>query len=166
MTLLIPYQFVDGWKISCWPVESLLLSTLQSFYNQTTLNQILTNINSSVLPDRFIALNSSNSSTFNPNATLDILVQNLFIEKWSQTLNYSSYYTSCQPQSCQYNIDQHSEPIYIITSLLGLYGGLSVILHFIIPIIVKFILERFERRSTTTVDHVHNNSKFCVRLLV
>jgi hypothetical protein len=116
-------------------------------------------VNSSTLSNRFNALNISQISNFSPNSTLQSLVDQLFVEKWSQKLNYSSYYAECQPQYCQYDINQRSAPLYIITSLLGLYGGLSVVLHFIIPFIVTFILKRLEKRATVPVDQTNHASE-------
>jgi hypothetical protein len=152
LTEVFPQIFVDGWKVGCWPIESLLISTLESFYNQTIFNQIIFNVNSSTPPNRFTALNILANSNFTPNSTIEILVNQLFVEKWLKTLNYSSYFAQCQPQYCQYIINHRPEFIYIITSLLGLYGGLSAVLHLIIPYIVNFFLKWIEQRSTAAVD--------------
>lgn len=156
-----PREFVAGWKTGCWLMESLLQSSLQTFYNQTAFNQILAFINSSVLSNHFTALNISEKSHFSSNTTIDILVDRLFLDEFVKTFNYSSYYSRCQPQFCQYTFNQQSEPLYIITSLLGLYGGLSVVLRLIIPYLVKFLLERIERRTSLTVDQTNRNSKLC-----
>ena len=155
-----PRQFIDGWKTGCWLMESVLQSSLQTFYNQTAFNQILACINSSVLSDHFTAMNASKKGHFSLNTTVDILVERLFLEEFVKIFNYSSYYSRCQPQFCQYTFNQQSEPLYIITSLLGLYGVVSVVLHLIIPYLVKFLLERTEQRTTLTVDQTHRNSKF------
>ncbi len=157
LTEILPFEFVNGWNVGCWPIESLLVSTLESFYNQTIFNQIFTNINSSILPDHFNALNISKNSTFNSDSPLEILVDQLFVEQWIKKLNYSSYFSQCQPQFCQYNINQRPATLYIITSLLGLYGGLSIVLHLIIPYIIKFILKR---RTTPTMDQTTRISKY------
>jgi hypothetical protein len=129
-------------------MESLLLSTLQSFYNQTTFNQILLNFNSSVPLARFNALNPLQNSSFSLHATLETLVEKLFVESWLETWNYSSYFSQCQPRYCRYVLNQRPAALYIITSLLGLYGGLSVVLHLIIPRVVEFFLKKRERQHS------------------
>jgi hypothetical protein len=141
-------EFVDGWYVACWPIESLLLSTLESFYDETTLNRIITNVNSSTSVDSFTVLNASVSSRFNHNDSLNVLTKELFIENWTKILNYSSYFEQCQPQSCLYDTNERAQVLYIITSLLALYGGLTVVLRVIIPYIVAFPINRLRRRAT------------------
>ena len=158
-TELSPREFIDGWNIACWPMESLLVSTLESFYNQTRFDQILMNVNSSTSLTRFNALNPLENSTFTFNSTLETLVAKLFVEKWLETWNYSFYFSQCQPRYCQYYINQRPETLYIITSLLGLYGGLSVVLHLVIPYIVNFLFKKMERRPILTMRQHSNISK-------
>lgn len=155
-----PREFVDGWRVGCWHIESLLSSTLESFYNQTKFNQILRNINPSVSFNRFAALNSSVNSHFFLKDTLDILLEKLFLEDLFWKLNYSSYYSQCQPSFCEYSLNVQSEPLYIITSLLGLYGGLSVVLRLIIPYIIEFILNYLKRHEPLPEEQNNNPSKF------
>ncbi|UJR24147.1 hypothetical protein I4U23_027113 [Adineta vaga] len=151
--------YIDGWKAGCWPLESLLFSTLESFYNETIFNTIVYNINSSVSINYFRTLNISIRSNFNRNTTIQNLVDQFFIENWLKTLNYSSYFSQCQPQFCQYTINHRAELIYIITSLLGLYGGLSTVLHLIIPYIINILLKKFKRQSTVTSNEDTNTKK-------
>jgi len=143
-----PREFVDGWYIACWPIESLLLSTLESFYDETTLNRIITNVNSSTPLNSFTVLNASVSSRFNRISSLNVLTNELFIENWTEILNYTSYFGQCQPQSCLYDINERAQVLYIITSLLGLYGGLTVVLRIIIPYIVTYLVNKLGRRAT------------------
>lgn len=158
-TELSPQEFIDGWNIACWPLESLLISTLESFYNQTVLDHIITNINSSTPFTRFKPLNPLENSNFSVNSTLETLVENLFVENWLQKWNYSSYFSQCQPRYCQYTINQRPETLYIITSLLGLYGGLSVVLHLIIPHIVNLLFKKMERRPNLAIQQHSNISE-------
>ena len=139
-------------------MESLLLSSLHAFYNQTVFNQIVAYINSSVVPDYFTALNISKRSHFSPTTTLDSVVEELFIEEFVKTFNYSSYYYQCQPQFCQYTVNDRPGALYIITSLLGFYGGLSVVLHLLIPYLVNFLLEKIVGRATLSVNQTNSNS--------
>jgi hypothetical protein len=144
-----PREFLEGWYVACWPVESLLLSTLEIFYNETTLKNIITNVNASIPLDCFTVLNASVGSRFSRSSSLNILADELFIENWTKILNYTSYFEQCQPQSCLYDINERAQILYIITSLLGLYGGLTVVLGLIIPYVVTFVFNRLERRATS-----------------
>ncbi|CAF1641592.1 unnamed protein product, partial [Adineta ricciae] len=151
--------YIDGWKVGCWPLESLLSSTLQSFYNQIMFNTIVYNFNSSILINHFQALNVSIKSHFSPNDTIEFLVKQLFIEDWSKSFKYSSYFSQCRPKLCEYVINNRPKLIYIITSLLGFYGGLSTVLHFIIPYITRFLLKKPKQQSIVKTNEVTNANK-------
>jgi hypothetical protein len=141
-----PRENISGWYTGCWPSETLLLSTLENFYNQTTVNRILAYVDSSATNDLFTALNTSQNSIFDLNSTIETLTGNLFVEMWTKQLNYTSYFYQCQPETCIFNINERVSVLYIITSLLGLYGGLSVVLLFGTPVVVTFIVKRIRRR--------------------
>ncbi|CAF1073467.1 unnamed protein product [Adineta steineri] len=145
--LLPPQEYFSEWYTGCWPSETLLLSNLQNFYNQTAVNKIITYINSSISSDFFLALNLSQNSSFNINSTIESLVEELFIEEWIQQLNYTAYFHQCQPDTCIFDVNKRASVLYIFTSLLGLYGGLSVVLIFVSPYVVKFIMKQIQRRS-------------------
>ena len=151
---------INGWKISCWPLESILLSTLESFYNQTSLNIMVSKINSSVPNSYFRALNVSQISYFLANDTIRSVVDRLFIENWVKFVNYSSYFSKCQPRFCQYVVEHRVELIYIITSLLGLYGGLAALLRSMVPYVIRAVVEQLEQRSTVTRNEATNTSKY------
>jgi hypothetical protein len=98
------------------------------------------------------ALNLTRLNTANErNGTLDDLLQTSFVEGMTTKLNYSLYFEQCQIQSCFYSIKQHLGFLYIITSLLGLYGGLSIALRFLIPYIVAFLISRLRRRVAVPI---------------
>lgn len=143
---LPPREYLSGWYTGCWPSETLLLSTLEHFYNQTVLNRILNYVNSTTIDDLFIALNTSENIIFNANSTIEILVEELFIEMWTKQLNYTAYFNQCQLEICVFDTNERASFLYIFTSLLGLYGGLSVVLLFVTPSVVTFIMKRIRRR--------------------
>ncbi|CAF1412535.1 unnamed protein product [Adineta ricciae] len=157
LTQVYPREFLYGWKVACWPMESLLLSTLESFYNQTIVNRIVFYMNSSALSGHFKALNSSRDIHFTSNEIIEDLANELFVDQWLQQSNYSSYYSQCQPQYCQYDVSERPAVLYIITSLLGLYGGLSVVLHLIIPYFISFILQHLQRQTVVQEETVHHD---------
>lgn len=130
---------VDGWYIACLPIYSLLFSTLKSFYNQTTIDSLsLFFINSS---GNFKCLDSNKSTIFDPTDTnLETIVQANFIENLTHNITYSSYFNICAPKSCSYKISKRFNILYIINMMLGVYGGLSVVLRFAIPMIINFLI--------------------------
>lgn len=109
---------VPGMFIGCLPITSLRLSTLQCFYDQNCLD-IVKNVlkleNLSVT-----ALNSTQSSRFFVNATLDHIIDNFMLEEWLNSQNYSSYFHQCNPQQCSFSVVKRNDALLIITTLLGL----------------------------------------------
>jgi hypothetical protein len=146
---------LDNWFVGCWALESLFLSSFNSsfLYNQTELNLIATYFNWSSDVTLPTALNLTQSN--NTNSTSGILydlIETSFVENMLTELNYSIYFEQCQAKSCFYSIQKHSDFLYMVTSLLALYGGLSIALQFLIPYIVAFLIERLTHRFVTSVN--------------
>ncbi|CAF1210287.1 unnamed protein product [Adineta ricciae] len=136
---------IDGLKIGCTPSESFLASTLQCFYNSSCIDLIYEMANSrmSDIPD---PLNTT-ISRFSVNMTVADLVNELFVERWSTIMDYSSYFHICSPKSCSYTYRQQLDSFYTVTYLLGLYGGLSLILKWICPKIIYLMMKFYENRK-------------------
>ncbi|UJR18745.1 hypothetical protein I4U23_005651 [Adineta vaga] len=119
---------IPGLNFGCLPIDSLRQSTFECFYNSTCLNQLMNFYNISNV------LNQSVLSRFNSISTVTIgqLIDELFIETWQNSSNYSSYYLSCSPSSCQYSYVTRNNILYMITTFLGLYGGLTIGLKFFV----------------------------------
>jgi hypothetical protein len=136
---------VTGFVVGCYAIESLLQSTLECFFNTTCLHTILTffplPINST-----FVVLNL-NQTHFDPQTPIETLVNNLFIERWSTVNSFSSYYAQCAPISCTYTFTQRNNALYVLTKLLGLYGGIVVVLRFIVPYLIAWWRNRILRRA-------------------
>ncbi|CAF1449251.1 unnamed protein product, partial [Adineta steineri] len=139
---------IKGLKMGCTPSESLLASTLECFYDQSCINliQTMTGYNKNITP---IPLNITNSR-FLMNMTVMNLINDLFVEKWSTIMNYSSYFYKCSPMICSYTYIQQLNSFYTLTYFLGLYGGLTIVLKWISPKIVYFINKIYQRRKKTT----------------
>ena len=139
-------DIVDGWYIGCSPIDSLLYSTLKSFYNQTTIDSFLLFFRNS--SDNFTCLNANHPTIFPPNyTTLETIIKASFIEEWNDNIDYVSYFNICAPKLCTYTSDEHI--LHSISTVLGLYGGLSIILRFLISIIIKLVIWRTHRTSPT-----------------
>lgn len=158
----------DKWFMDCWPLEALLLSSWKNNFltNQSALNMLTTHVEltSNWTP---IALNESNIK--NESNTFEDLLQTLFVNHWSSQFNYSSYFSQCLPQVCTYTITQRSNFLYMFTALLGLYGGLSVVLHFLVPYMVCFLsrlLKRLSPRDSSNDSNTDNNGNLLSFILL
>lgn len=83
----------------------------------------------------FNALNSSESSDFLPNTTIHDLVSILFVNNttWKVNASYSTFFGRCQPAVCIYTLQTRNDALFILTSLLGFYGGLMKIFRYLVP---------------------------------
>ncbi|UJR19472.1 hypothetical protein I4U23_022603 [Adineta vaga] len=151
-TYLIP-----GFVVGCRPIESLLRSTSECLFEQKCLNQIGFYINyTSISIDSFSILNQSESIR---NITIETLANNLFVKQWIIEKSYEKYFDYCQPLFCQYKIEQKQSFIQIFATIISLYGGLRIVLQFIIPNIVKFI--RKKRQSTNDEINIPKG-QYCI----
>ncbi|CAF4349875.1 unnamed protein product, partial [Adineta steineri] len=118
---------------SCLPVYGIRLSTLECFFDSNYILN-LASIASTLSTTIWIAkpLNASTPSNYSSNTLIGSIADSLFVEDWGIKSNYSSYFSSCAPYSCSYKYTDHNTILYIITTMLGLYGGLVVILRFIV----------------------------------
>jgi len=145
---------IPGFYEGCYIIEALLQSDLRCFYNLTCMNEIISYTSSSITINP-IALDPSLLVRFLENSTIEELVNQLMVEEWNQSIIYENYYNECQPLECIYTYQTKNNAIYIITTLVGLIGGLTTALKLIVPRMVKFItfcIQKWTmRRVTNTV---------------
>ncbi|CAF0941204.1 unnamed protein product [Adineta steineri] len=129
--MTIPGMFI-GW----FPYESVLISTLECFYNETCFSQILSQINST---KHFTILNSS----IHENDTIESLANQLFVQSWLNETLFKSYFKHCNPLACKYSYETRLHLIYILTTIIGLVGGLNIVFHLLSPLIIKSIYKLY-----------------------
>jgi hypothetical protein len=155
-----PYIF-----ITCYPIGVLFASTLTCFYDagcigavyvntfiflstgeiHLTFNFSLTaipsfqNMNISLLLISLFLLNPNVTSRFPVNVTALTLIDALAIEEWNDNIDYEFYYKNCNPTECLYTITENLNIPTVVTTVIGLFGGLSVVLKILIPLLIKFI---------------------------
>ncbi|CAF0789552.1 unnamed protein product [Adineta steineri] len=92
-----------------------------------------------------------NNSHFEQNTTIQNIVDELFVDEWNISTSYASLYNECNPQECSYNIKRDDHFASISSRILGLYGGLTVVLRFIIPFLIEIIFKIRNRWRRSTV---------------
>ncbi|CAF2169519.1 unnamed protein product [Rotaria magnacalcarata] len=143
----LPIANLSGFVVGCYVIESLLQSTLECFFDKTCLDTL----------DRFFSITSVtnldvlsvNQTRFSRQTPIETLINELFIEEWSTVTSFSSYYQQCAPMSCTYMYVQHNNVLYILTTILGLYGGLTVVLRFCVLHFIDFWRRRSIRSTNT-----------------
>ena len=141
---------MKGLKIGCLPSEAFRLSTLECFYDASCIHTIKKSMN---LTYKLKPLSLITNQQFRINQTINELIQILFTKQWKTTLNYSVYFQRCSPSLCSYTYVQKLNPIYIVSFLLGLHGGLTIVLKWICPNIVQYItkIKNYRNRRSTVI---------------
>jgi hypothetical protein len=138
---------VLGFKVGCLPVESLLQSTMECLYDSACLDNITLFISNST--SIFDPLDLSISTRFARNATVNEIVESLFIESWITNISFDDYFTECRPSSCTNTIIYRQSITFIITLIMGLYGGLTISLRLLTPIMVAIARKLMQLRGRT-----------------
>jgi hypothetical protein len=151
-TLILPGLF-----IGCQPIESLMQTTTECFFEKICLNTISSYINYSTISNNSFSI--LNQSRFSPQTTIETLVNDLFVEEWIINKSFTQYFDQCQPLSCQYKDEQRHNLASILTTIISVYGGLTVVLRSIIPIIVTFIRKK-KQQLDDEIDDTSKNGKY------
>ena len=137
-----------GLQAACTPVDSLLASTIEYFYNQSCVNQITDQFRTNA---SFTAMKMLNSSRFGISDTVASIVDHLFVEEWLVNVSYANYFAGCAPLSCAYSTSQRRSSIFVLMKLIGLLSSVTMILALIIPILVNL---RVKRQTDAAVPRV------------
>ncbi|CAF0987420.1 unnamed protein product [Adineta steineri] len=137
---------VPGVYVGCYIIEALLQSNLQCFYNETCINQIQSYF-TKYLSMNLTTLDTSLLVRFHMNSTIEELVDGLMVEEWNSSTIYDGYYSECQPSKCSYSYETKNSVIYIITTLIGLVGGLIPVLKLAVPRAVRLVVFYIQRRT-------------------
>ena len=147
-----PVPFIQGYLVGCTILESVLASTIECLYEQTCVELLTTHLNLSIpIP----TLLKNNETRFSPNATVASIVQQMFIETCSSNVSYNQFFEQCHPLSCSATFVKRNSPIYVVTKLFGLYGGLTTALKVIIPFLVFPLGKVIRKRRRTLQTKVH-----------
>lgn len=152
---------LPGILISCLPMESLLHSTLECFFNETCLNIIISYLNHSKRSST--SFSALNISRFLPETTVETLMNESFIEEWMINTSYAQYFNQCQPSFCQYSKEERNNALYIFTMIISLYGGLKTVLTFLIPMLITTIRKKRQEQTANIHDPASNSKAFYSR---
>ncbi|CAF1188973.1 unnamed protein product [Adineta steineri] len=144
-----PMFIVPGMLVGCLPHDSMLQSTLECFYNRSCLDLI--GISQAIIP-----LNASVPSRFGVNTTVNTMFEQLFVETWQNSSNFTNYYNACHPEACSYTYTQRGNFLYTMTMLFSLIGGLTTILGILVPLLVQFfrrLLLKCQGEATPTIEN-------------
>ena len=139
--LLVSRRNAMGFRIACYMVEGLLQSTLECLFDAKCVQAMTTSFPDINLTNAYLL--KSDETKFSPHTSIGTIVNALFIESWSTTSSFSDYYAKCAPISCTYTFIQAGSALFVITTLFGLFGGLTIVLRLIIFNLVNWSYKRF-----------------------
>ncbi|CAF1662607.1 unnamed protein product, partial [Adineta ricciae] len=138
---------IPGLYVGCYIIEALLQSNLQCFYDNNCINTLKSYFTEST-PMNVTPLNESLSNRFLKDSTIENILKELMVEKWNSSSTYGKYYNECQLSQCIYTKLAKNGVLYIVTTVIGLLGGLTTVLKILVPGLVTFISNMKRRPST------------------
>ena len=120
---------ISGLYVGCTPLDALMQSTLECFYQYRCLLQLFNRID-------IKTLNSSMKSNYDIHTKVRFLIENLFIEQWSSETYFELFFHECRPNKCSYSYNTRGNVAFIVTTILSLVGGLFVALKAMGPLIL------------------------------
>lgn len=151
LPLTIENLTFPGLAIGCLPSTVLLQSTFECFYNEMCLtrfhNVFFGDITISSLPS------SINISRYFPvNTPINAILDELFIERWFRQNSYETFFQTCQVSSCTYTYVVQPDIVYVVTTITGLIGGLTIISRILSPFFVLITISLINRiRKKTSI---------------
>ncbi|CAF0775120.1 unnamed protein product [Adineta steineri] len=135
----IAVSTVDGFFGGCTALDAVLASTFDCLYDIKCL-ETFTDYFPNVTR---MNLNWTNSVLTSSRKTISLnqLLEELLIENPSIHINYPKYFNECAPSDCQYTTTSQTKFLDVITLLLSLYGGLTIILRLIAPLLISLLLK-------------------------
>ena len=113
-------MLIPGFSSGCLPLNSLLLSTLECFFDQACLDQLLTFFPTT---ETFTALIQAEDSRFQRSApSIQTLVDHLMVETWSTNASFDQYFSQCAPVVCTYSTNVRGDVSSIVSKLIRASG--------------------------------------------
>ena len=129
LPLMASSTLISGLYVGCTPLDALMQSTLECFYQYQCLLQLFNRID--IQP-----LNSSMKSIYDIHTKVRFLTEKLFIEQWSNEKDFEFFFHECQPNKCSYSYFTRGNVAFIVATTFSLVGGLFVALKSVAPLLL------------------------------
>ena len=145
----------------CFVMDMVLQSSLLCWYDLNCIDDIRTLFEFFGVPlsENVTLLDSLRPSRFPPNTSIDIIVNQMMVEQWNSNSSYEKFYQKCNPAYCSYSYQERIHLVYIVTTILGLIGGLDIILRLICPLIARIFLKCINRTNLNELAQVWINQQ-------
>lgn len=137
---------VKGMQTACYPLEGVMASTLECYFDSSCLQLLVGN------STPFTPLDSTRPSRFPPNTTVKDLLYELMAEQWSFDVFPEDYYIQCAPLTCTYSYTHRNTVLSITTTIITIFGGLSIALQLMLPWFIQLMLKMRRKFTLNAVD--------------
>lgn len=146
---------VPGFFCGCFVLEALLQSSLECFFDQACLHTFHQYVNVPSIFSSTPLLNGRSMTRFAPTTTVRTILESLVVDQWNWSVIYSDYYGACLVSECTYTLVGKHDVIYILSTLIGLVGGLVTTLKFLTPRTVSLVSRIWHKRRRRNIVAVH-----------
>lgn len=142
---------VPGFYAGCSPMNSVRMSTVECFADQSCMDIIVELLSENIVLPNSTTILALTKSRFSANTVMGNVIDDLMVDQWNITINFSKYYRQCKPRQCTYTYTTRGDPLYVFSTTVGVFGGLTVILRLLTLILVRFVRNR-KRSSLKSTD--------------
>jgi hypothetical protein len=151
---------IPGMVFDCLMLDAALASSLECFYQSSCLALLE---NEAVIQMEVKPLHDP--SQFSPKATIEQLLTALMIEQLKATIDFSNYYLKCNPTFCTFSYSSSFNALFMITTVISVFSGVSLLLRFLSPMIIKLIFKISEWKRKEKPAGNENNPQVTHRSL-
>jgi hypothetical protein len=135
---------IPGMIADCLIMDGTLASTLECYYDQTCISLLHQSLPIIVQP-----LFDASNKYFTTNSTVEMLLDEIMIDEITNDIRFDLFYSQCNPAYCSYSYTHRFDALFIVTTIIGIFGGLSFVLRLIAPFIAAMTL-RWRNRGIST----------------
>ena len=140
---------IPGMVADCFVMDGTLASTLECYYNQSCLSLLHPSFPVLIQP---LVMNSNKHFTIK--STVEMLLKQIMIDEVISNVRFDLYYSECNPTYCFYSYTHRFDVLFIVTTIIGIYGSVSLVLQIVAPLVAAVIL-RWKKKHKATNNQLH-----------
>lgn len=139
---------IPGMIADCLVMDATLVSTLECYYDQSCLTMLHSFPSTAIQP-----LSNTSNKYFMTNSTVEMLLNELMIDEVLSDIRFDLFYSQCNPAYCSYSYTRRFHVLSVVSTVIGIFGGLSFVLQMIAPLIIAVVFRwksRCESKNNTS----------------
>ena len=140
---------IPGMISDCYVMDATLASTLECYYSESCLSLLHPSLSMSIQP-----LSNGLNKNFTINSTVETLLNRIMIDDIVTDVRFDLFYSQCNPSYCFYSYAHRFDVLFIATTIIGIFGGISFVLRITAPLFAALIL-RWKNRHMRQNDTPH-----------